>query len=332
MPIPTYESWKTRTERGFFTPRSKQLKAIDEALKTYNKVKSEPNKAALKDKLDKWIAYKGAGWKTSTRNTDHVVEELLQALNPYRVAPTGWTAPPLPTDPQAGSTYLGASFACSNSLARAQVPVAIDRARALINVAYLGLNQARAAGVHRQVYERWFGTYDATRFQTVAGNIRALYDALFLKPVLLYYRGDGATGATDCAVENGNITPGSYFGAAWKASNLPVGLDPKYTHIFVGRLFFTSGVYSKDSTGGVIIHELSHAICSTDDVIYDGATTYGVTRCKELATERPDLAVTNADNYEYMCENYQTKLFVPKEKTLNLPVKATIVLDLRPPT
>lgn len=330
MTMPTYDEWKKRTARGIFTPRSKKLEAVDTAYKAYDKDKSPTNKATLRTKLKEWMDSKD-DYTISTRNKDGVVDEVWSAVQPHRVAPTGWTAPPLPPTPTAGDIYLAPSFQFSKSLARNQVPEAFARAKKLIDVAYRGITQARTGGPHRIIYETWFGTYEMNRFSTVFNNIRALYDALFGKAVLLYYRGDGVSGANDCAGEDGDLTPGSYFGAAWKPQNLPGTLNAGYTHIFLGKAFFTSGVYAEDSTGGVIIHELTHAICGTDDIKYKGYTTYGPDLCKQLATEKPMLAVNNADNYEYLCENYQTELFVPKPINLVIGTKASITLEMRTP-
>ncbi|OYV70071.1 MAG: hypothetical protein B7Z67_06520 [Acidiphilium sp. 21-60-14] len=53
------------------------------------------------------------------------------------------------------------------------------------------------------IYETWFGPFDQIRFATVFGNIKTIYDALYLTPVVLYYRGLKVTGPTDCAAEAG---------------------------------------------------------------------------------------------------------------------------------
>ena len=45
----------------------------------------------------------------------------------------------------------------------------------------------------------------------------------------------------------------------------------------------------------------------------------------------PDLAVKNADCYEYLCEAYQTRNFVPTDNPLVLPPKASITLSARLP-
>ena len=324
MAIPQFKDWMDRTKRGVFTPRSPELQALDKALEKFDKDKSLINKQRLKEQLDAWIKAKGSNWRASTRNKDKVVEELYNAFYSTKL----WTAPPLPLTPLTTEIYLGQSFEHSNSLARAEVPKAFKRAKQLIEVTFRKLNVARSPGPDRAIYEKWFGTYDATRFNKVLGNVRKIYDTLFLKAVLLYYRGPGVTGSTDCLAETGTLKPENFFGAAWKPENLPSTLNNKYTHLFLGSAFFTSGVYAQDSISGVIIHELSHAICATDDVVYNGKTTYGPKLCKALATGDPAKAVNNADSYEYLAENYQNALFVPTEKTLNLPPKASITLNL----
>lgn len=338
MPIPSYADWKAKTHQTRFGFQTGEFKRLDAALKTYDLAKTEPNKTALKNALDAWIAKEpGFEWKKSMRNESGLIEQLHTALNPYRAAPQGWVAPTIPANPAPGTIHLGQSFANANSKERNDVPKAFERAKALIFRAYTGIVQARTAGgKERQIYERWFGVYDANRFSTVFNNIRALHDALNSKPVVLYYRGDKVSGPTDCDAETGNLAPPAadkqYFGAAWKPQHLPPELDKKFTYIFLGELFFsTSSVFSQDSIAGVIIHELSHSICGTDDVIYKGGPTYGADACKVLATEKPQLAVHNADSYEYLCENYQNALFVPKKKVLNLPAKASISLNLTPP-
>lgn len=334
--IPSYDEWMKRTKRGLLQTRSDELKDVDKALKRYDGNKSVDNKKLLRDELEKWKKSKGSGdqWKLSIRNTkDQIVEELDEALKPYRVGGTpAWVAPPLPLNPAAGSVHLGQSFEHANSKERVDVPQAFKRAQALISRAFQGITQARLATTpQRAIYETWFGTWSQTRFATVFNTVKELHDALHLKPVVLYYRGKNAQGPTDCPAEGGNIAGENFFGAAWKPKDLPPELDRKFTYIFLGKAFFKSGMYANDSIAGVIIHELSHSICGTDDVNYKGEDTYGPDLCKRLATEKPDLAVFNADSYEYLCENFQNTLFVPKPKTMNLPKKASIALQMRAP-
>ena len=51
-----------------------------------------------------------------------------------------------------------------------------------------------------------------------------------------------------------------------------------------------------DSKMGILTHELSHAICDTNDIVY------GQSGCKQLAKKASRRAVKNADNYEYFVE------------------------------
>lgn len=333
MVMPTYDQWMSDTKRGIFTPRSKQLEAVDAALKDYYKVPAgTPQKlTALKNALNAWIAYKGPGWRTSTRNTNGIVAQLYAALFPGPIVPKqAAPVPPIPNNPVPGDFYLAPSFSFANTLARNEVPKALKRAKLLVDVAYRKIAVAkRGPGEDRDTYVTWFGAFDQARITTVMNNLKTIYDALWLKPVVLYYRGNNVSGPSDCAAEPGNLAPENFFGAAWKPP-APATLDQRFTYIFLGKAFFTSGVYDNDSIGGVIIHELTHAMCGTDDVVHNGQETYGEALCQQLALDRPDLAIKNADSYEYLCENYQNKLYKPSGVTLNLPAKASINLNLHP--
>ena len=78
------KTWEDETTRGFFTPRSKLLKAIGTALTSYHTAPAGGTikLTALKNALLAWIQKKGNGWRHSTRNTTKVgnkgtVERLL---------------------------------------------------------------------------------------------------------------------------------------------------------------------------------------------------------------------------------------------------------------
>jgi hypothetical protein len=49
----------------------------------------------------------------------------------------------------------------------------------------------------------------------------------------------------------------------------------------------------------VIIHELTHKILITKDIINDEKKIYGAEDCRKLTSNDPDLAVTIADNWSY---------------------------------
>lgn len=334
MPIPTYDEWKRETHQTRFGFQTGEFKKLDAALKKYDDIKSEANKDALKTALENWKAKdkKGFDWKTSMRNETGMIQKLHDALNPYRTAPQGWVAPALPDQPKPGDIYLAQSFEYANSKQRVDVPKAFERAKLLVNSAYLGMAMAgNSTSPERAIYTKWFGAFDQGRLQRVKKIINDVHGALFLKGVVLYYRGPGCQGPSDCAAETGDIAEEDFFGAAWTPANLPATLDKKFTYIFLGSSFFESGEYAQDSIAGVIIHELTHAICGTDDVVYKGVQTYGPALCDRLARERPDLAINNADTYEYLCENFQNRNYIPKPKVINLPPKASITLDMRAP-
>jgi Lysine-specific metallo-endopeptidase len=68
-------------------------------------------------------------------------------------------------------------------------------------------------------------------------------------------------------------------------------------NIYLGGAFWGAKTKGYNSKAGTIIHELSHRVHGTDD------HEYGKTDAKRLAKEDPELAVTNADNYEYLAES-----------------------------
>ena len=76
----TYQEWKDGTERGFFTPRSSALKAIDTAFEKWQKNKSTPNLVDFSTSVKTWITLKGDKWRTSTRNSNGTVDKLVADL------------------------------------------------------------------------------------------------------------------------------------------------------------------------------------------------------------------------------------------------------------
>jgi peptidyl-Lys metalloendopeptidase len=70
----------------------------------------------------------------------------------------------------------------------------------------------------------------------------------------------------------------------------------KEHNIYLGGAFWKANTGGWNSKAGTIIHELSHRVHGTDDHVY------GKTDAKKLAKDEPHLAVTNADNYEFLAE------------------------------
>ncbi len=321
----SYDTWKAETKRGIFTPRSKKLEAVDTAYEKYWLASTDTNHKKLVDALNAWILEKGPDssptaedgkWRESTRNKTGTVEILYQQLHPPVTAP----------DP--GEIRFAPSFRNANMLEKTDCKRAFTDAIELLEKAWPSIAIA-PKGAALTTYQTWFGTYTPQRHATVRRNLDKIHTALTKRPIMLYYRGEGlpANAPNDEAGRIAPIGPANFFGAAYTVQ--PVALDSRYTHIFVGKAFFKSAtLFQNDSMGGVMIHELSHAICQTADVVYQGIVTYGEDRCQLLAQGDPDLAITNADCYEYFCESFQGGRYQSVRPALNLPAKASIALNL----
>lgn len=110
-----YQTWKSETTRGITTPRSSQLKAVDQAFERAGNLSAAglPAKKAVFDALAAWIKAqraKGQDWKRSTRNSNRdatgkgTVERLLAVFqaDPYfrpQVAQLNGFAPAPPAVP-----------------------------------------------------------------------------------------------------------------------------------------------------------------------------------------------------------------------------------------
>ena len=70
----------------------------------------------------------------------------------------------------------------------------------------------------------------------------------------------------------------------------------KSRQIFLCQLYKQALHTGADSKMGILTHELSHAILSTDDHVY------GQSQCQDLARDNPAYAIRNADNFEYFVE------------------------------
>ena len=138
--------------------------------------------------------------------------------------------------------------------------------------ALLSTPEAERAAAPR--YARWFGAHSPARYATVANGFDAILDSL-----------SGATLNYDCTCAEANTFAYVY---------------PFQLHdVYLCPLFFEADLLGTDSRAGTIVHELSHfrALVGTDD------HRYGTSAVAALATDDPDLAVDNADSYEYFAEN-----------------------------
>jgi len=85
--IPKYDDWMGATAAGIFTPRSRELKAVDTALQAYWRTvpgpERQPKRRAIGSALADWIGTKGPDWRSSERNKPprRIVSQLYDALN-----------------------------------------------------------------------------------------------------------------------------------------------------------------------------------------------------------------------------------------------------------
>lgn len=90
MAIQDYKSWKKDTALGFAKPQTSRFKALNRAMKAYDKDKSSANRKAIAAALKDWINLKdpnGAGlWKNRGRNAKGAIENLHAELQPDFIA------------------------------------------------------------------------------------------------------------------------------------------------------------------------------------------------------------------------------------------------------
>lgn len=122
-------------------------------------------------------------------------------------------------------------------------------------------------------YTTWFGTYLASRYNTVTAHFSAISSAM-----------DTASVKFDCGCKK------KYYAYVYPTQ--------PYT-IYLCSVFWTAPMTGTDSKAGTLIHEMSHfnVVASTDD------WAYGQTNAKNLAISNPTNAVDNADSHEYFAEN-----------------------------
>ncbi|HEY0776667.1 MAG TPA: hypothetical protein VGD56_01755, partial [Gemmatirosa sp.] len=139
----------------------------------------------------------------------------------------------------------------------------------------------------RAIYERWFGAFNAARYQGVLMTVSQLRATA--KRMKLYYRGDNVPPVSRGAMEpvpDPNGTPRLVQRMPFDAGYYLHGdreteADTHFVHVFLGSAYFGSKVqrftFAGVSAGraGVILHEMTHGVCATNDEILAGAIAYG---------------------------------------------------------
>ncbi len=139
-------------------------------------------------------------------------------------------------------------------------------------------------------YTQWFGAYDETRFDLVRATFNNLGDVLANQTLQFH---------CDCD-DSKNI---AYVFPAWPYK------------IYLCPAFWQVPLTGRNSKAGTILHELTHfpLVNGTSDHVDETATA-------KLAIEKPELAVKNADSYEYFAVN------VPKLDIFNGVVFSELTL------
>jgi hypothetical protein len=118
---------------------------------------------------------------------------------------------------------------------------------------------------------------------------------------------DGGLNKLDFSCAN---TPGSIASCAMYTTDRVTGGKDVPNKLINMQLNngFRSGLYSYGEKVGTIIHELTHKCIGTNDEQIALRDCYGALLCAVMARMRPDLAITNADNWGYYLTAYHTDL------------------------
>ena len=124
-------------------------------------------------------------------------------------------------------------------------------------------------------YREWFGVINNRRLYTVH---RVYWDI----PYYLVH----SNNVVDFVHHGAHCRPGDFAYTCYQCD-----------YISFCDSYFRAPLVGFNSKMGTIIHELTHTVKNTDD------HEYGMHDCRVLAVNNPDLAVDNADNYEYYSES-----------------------------
>ena len=170
---------------------------------------------------------------------------------------------------------LPANFYSCSAQQQIELGVALQASEDIALVAREGL--AGLQGDERLIsprFRHWFGEYSSERYAKVLNTFEATTDVLATQTV-----------GFDCSCADTSLF-------AYVFRNRPY-------RIYTCPNFWAASLKGTDSRSGTIIHELSHfaVVSNTDD------HQYGQIGAARLAVSDPDLAVFNADSYEYFAEN-----------------------------
>lgn len=217
--------------------------------------------------------------------------------------------------------FSAGSWKHASSSHKQEAAEAFSKAAILVNKAMSQGLPLLGNPVQRARFQMWFGSPDnAANVSKVKANMKKIHDAICKRTIKLYFRGNTKINGepTDLPIAepwspDGRMHQGDYFGAAWRVQ--PGAFDQTKSHMLLGEPFFSALRHGSDCCAGVIIHELSHSEAQTNDHPNPGpggGECYGHTKCQWIATNRTNLAISNADNYEFYCEEFWEGTFKAK--------------------
>jgi len=136
----------------------------------------------------------------------------------------------------------------------------------------IGYGNSRISEGQSSTYQTWFGAYTTARYNYVRDTI-----GLINRNTRVIYRCDDERGVY-AYVYPADAQQNIYLCEAFWSAREAGGFDTK---------------------AGTLIHELSHF----NTIGQTGDYAYGVTAARNLASNDPERATANADNYEYFCES-----------------------------
>ncbi|WP_341365959.1 M35 family metallo-endopeptidase [Yoonia sp. BS5-3] len=159
---------------------------------------------------------------------------------------------------------------------------------ALEQAKVLTLSAAAAVGDTPE-YARWFGTYSERNAEQVRATLKAVVTAMRSGAVTLHCNTNREDGCNE----------GEY---AWVYPHRPleVQLCPPFFELPPLTALQPSERRSNYGTReGTMVHEISHFLRVADT--WDHC--YSRRECREMATDSPNLAVENADSFQYYTED-----------------------------
>jgi hypothetical protein len=206
------------------------------------------------------------------------------------------------------------SFDYATDAERERVVLAWREARARLRKTVTCLGQVRQVAQEKTRFVKWFGTYTDSKLSQVLMNFQSL--ASFPKRPCFFYRGPGLRVArSPKEVVPPNDAPVAIYpetDAGFYSRDDARDANPDYVYVFLGEGMFGAKVADRfvrgvsASRSGVLIHELSHAICRTNDEPGTvNGKMYGYACCLQAAAANNTRVLTNADSYRMYADELQ---------------------------